>query len=257
MGRRPMAKQHSSTGKRVGFFGWLKRIFLLLLLGALGVGGWWYWEWQREVKVLKQMISRLTAEERVAHVLVDEYQRDEAGGMKKMVLRVVEIGPDGKELPPVFCSFTKNDVVHFEAMVIRLNDELIMEGKGKSVFFFRRAFALDDDGNTYEKCDINKPMEVANGYSLGSDDPEIRRLERLYWKSFWKFALDEERRKSANVKNAQIEAPATRFVPDLEYELRIEHDGGLVIGSKPVPERYKRIDRPGIETPDKKTEVGP
>jgi hypothetical protein len=41
------------------------------------------------------------------------------------------------------------------------------------------------------------------------------------------------------VKNAQIEAPATRFVPDKIYRLVLEHDGGLYIQASPVPEILK------------------
>jgi hypothetical protein len=31
------------------------------------------------------------------------------------------------------------------------------------------------------------------------------------------------------IKNAQIEAPGTKFVPGLIYTIKIEHDGGLRI----------------------------
>ncbi len=232
--------------RRVGFFAWLSRVFLLLVLVAGAGVGFWIYQNQQEVKVLKQIVSRLTAEERVAEVWVEDYQKDQNGQVSRVRLKIMEYGGD-KALKPVYCTFSVNDVIHFEAMVIRLNDELIMEGKGKSIYLFRRAFALDDDSQVYESCEINQTLSVPGGYRLEKADPEVREIERKYWESFWNFALDEGRRKSAGVKNAQIEAPATRFVPDKIYRLVLEHDGGLRIGAHPVPEILKgeRVQAPG------------
>jgi hypothetical protein len=241
--------------KRVGFFGWVRRIAMLLALGAIAAGGWWFYQGRQEVEVLKQIVSRLTAEERVAEVAVQEIVEGAEGKMEKIRLKIVEIVSGNQPQKPIYCEFSVNDVVHFEALVIRLNDELIMEGKGKSIHIFRRAFALDDDGNTYESCVINKPKEIPGGYKLDGTDPKALEVERLYWNKFWEYALDEKKRKSAGVKTAQIEAPATRFVRDKYYRIYLEHDGGLRIEAKPVPEVLKG-DSKRIETPDKTGEVG-
>lgn len=241
--------------KRVGFFGWIRRIMMLLALGAIAAGGWWFYQGRQEVEVLKQIVSRLTSETKVAHVRVEDAQADEEGNVHKLRLKIVEYTSGNKPLKPIFCDFSVNDVVHFEALVIRLNDELIMEGKGKSIHLFRRAFALDDDGNTYESCDINRPQQVPGGYSLQSTDPKAREIERLYWRKFWDYALDEKKRKSAGVKTAQIEAPGMRFVRDIDYVIYLEHDGGLRFKTKPT-EAIHKGERKKIETPDKKTEVG-
>jgi hypothetical protein len=240
--------------KRVGFFGWIRRIVMLLALGAIAAGGWWFYQGRQEVEVLKQIVSRLTAEERVAEVAVQDMTEDADGKVEKIRLKIVEIVSGSQPQEPIYCDFSVNDVVHFEALVIRLNDELIMDGKGKSIHIFRRAFALDDDGNTYESCVINKPREIPGGYRLDSSDPQVREVERRYWSKFWEYALDEKKCKSAGVKTAQIEAPATRFVKDKYYRIYLEHDGGLRIEAKPVPEVLKG-ERPKIETPDKTGEV--
>jgi hypothetical protein len=41
------------------------------------------------------------------------------------------------------------------------------------------------------------------------------------------------------VKNAQIEAPGSIFVPGTIYTIKIEYDGGLRIDAKPIPEILK------------------
>lgn len=247
--------QYTQTPKRpLGLIGWLKRIVLLLLLGAAAAVGYWFYQSQREVEVLKKIVSRLTAEQRVAEVWVEEHQPGTADSPGKIRLKVLEYDSQGKALGPVYCTFSLNDVIHFEALVIRLNDELIMEGQGKSIYLFRRAFALDDKGDRYESCEINRPMEIPGGYSLGSSERRVTEIERERWKMFWTYALDEERRKDAGVKNAQIEAPATRFVPDKIYRLILEHDGGLYIQARSVPEILKG-EHIKIRTPDETGEV--
>lgn len=228
-----------NTKRRVGLLGWIRRILSLCVLGMVGAGGWWFYQYQQESEVLRKIVTRLTAEERVADVWVDDYVPGENGRSKKIRLKVLEYASDGRPLTPVYCDFSLNDVIHFEALVIRLNDDLIMQGKGKSVYLFRRAFALDDQGNTYESCDLNPPMKVPGGYRIGLSERKLSTIENEYWRSFWEFALDEKRRDDAGIKIAQIEAPATRFLPDNIYRLILERDGGMYIKASKVPEILK------------------
>ncbi len=232
---------------RVGFFGWLKRALALGLLVLLGALGLWIWQQGHEREILRQIVSRLTAEQRVAEVVVEDLARGPDGRVAQLTLKILELDPAGRPLTPRRCTFTKNDVIHFEALVVRLDDRLVMEGEGRSVHLFRRAFALSPDDQTYEACDINRPMEVPGGYALQSTEREVAEGEARFWRTFWELALDEERRQQAGVKNAQIEAPATRFVPDMVYRLVLEADGGLSIQASPVP-AILRPDRPPLES---------
>jgi hypothetical protein len=239
-------RQIAPPPRRVGFFGWLKRILALLLLTVLGAAGFWVWERHRETEILKQIVARLTADSRVAEVVVEDHQKDAEGRLASLTLKILEFDVHGKPLTPRRCTFTKNDVIHFEALVIRLDDRLVMEGEGKSVHLFRRAFALSPTDRTYEACDINLPQEVPGGYAIQGAGGELAAGEQRFWRAFWELALDEERRAQAGVKNAQIEAPATRFVPDMVYRLRLEADGGLFLDATPVPAilRQPRLEPP-------------
>lgn len=232
-----MFKRASNGG--VGFKRTLGRFFLFLLFAGGAYGGYQYYQGLREMDVLRAMIGKLTAEDRVAEVWVKEYQKDDSGRPVKITLKILEQDGDGKPLPPVLCTFSLNDIIHFEALVIRLNDEIVMHGEGKSIYLFRRAYALQEQGNIYESCDINPPMEVPKGYALGSSHRDVSEVEQKYWRSFWSYALDPTLRAEAGVKNAQIEAPATRFVEDVIYRIVLEHNGGLRIEANPIPEILK------------------
>ncbi len=230
-----MSRPNDGNKDGVGFFGWIKRLVLLCLLGAFGYGAWWIYDGVRQNDILSQIISRLSAQRRVADVYVEKISPSESGGQQTLRLKILEYDVDGKPLEPVHCTFSVNNVIHFEALVIRLDDELVKGGDGKSIYLFKRAFALDDDSDRYESCELSKLDEVPAGYRLPSGDSRVSEVERRFWKSFWRYAMDKHMRDEAKVRNAQIEAPATRFVPDKLYHLYIEADGGLLIEAGPIP----------------------
>lgn len=227
------------TANKMGIRGLVGRLVMLGLLAVGGFFGYDYYQKWRETEVLKQIISRLTADRRVADVWVKEYERGPDGAPQKVVLKVLEKDAEGTPLSPVLCTFSLSDIIHFEALVIRLSDKIVMDGKGRSIHLFRRAYALEEGGDTYESCELNAPMEVPKGYALESQDPRVSQIERRYWKRFWEYALDPKSREKAGVKNAQIEAPATRFVADKIYRIILENDGGLRIEANDIPDILK------------------
>ncbi len=237
-----------------GFFGWLKRLLLLALLALFGYGGWWIYDGTRRNDILQQIITRLSAQRRVADVYVEKISAAESGGKQNLRLKILEYDVDGKPMQPVNCTFSVNNVIHFEGLVIRLDDELVKGGEGKSIYLFTKAYALDDTSDRYEACELSKVDEIPGGYRLPSGDLRTSEVERRFWKSFWRYAMDQNMRRDAKVRNAQIEAPATRFVPDKLYHLYLEADGGLLIQAGPIP-RVMKDSKAVIETVPSSREV--
>ena len=116
------------------------------------------------------------------------------------------------------------------AQNIRAGDRL----KGKSAYLFTKVFILD--GNNTQIFDIAKTEGIPAGYKVPG---ETSAFEAELWRHFWDYALDPKARDRAGVKNAQIEAPGSMFVPGTIYTLHIEHDGGLRIDAEPIPEILK------------------
>ena len=116
-------------------------------------------------------------------------------------------------------------MIRFDDIHIRNADML----RGKSAFIFWKVFMLDEE-NTQE-YEINRINQIPNGYKVkGLTNP----FEEKLWHDFWQFALDPQGAGSEGIKNAQIEAPGTMFVPGILYTVRIEHDGGLRIDSQRI-----------------------
>lgn len=204
-----------------------------VLVAMLSVVVWQYF--QRE-KILNQIIERLSTDSRVAEVVVTKSELDEKTGKILTTIKFLEYDARNQPLPPKYFTFRGN-VIQFQSLVIRFNDDLVKKGdrlRGKSAYLFLKAFVLDaKDTQIFE---ITPAQGVPDGYQATA---EVSDYEQSLWSRFWLYALDAETRGKSGIKNAQIEAPGTMFLPGTIYTLKIEHDGGIRIDSQPVPRILK------------------
>ena len=190
----------------------------------------------KENAVLKAMVARLEADSRVAQVLVTGVRYDEATGKKFTTIKFLEFDSKGRPLEPKYFTFSGN-IIQFQSLVIRFDNIKIRQGdklRGKSAYLFLSVFMLD--GKNTESFEITKANEIPSGYKI---DKETSSFEKELWQEFWRYALQNQQAQSMGIKNAQIEAPGTMFVPGKLYTIKIEHDGGLRIDTEPLPEILK------------------
>ena len=207
-------------------------LFMVLFVGAVGLFG--YSQYQNFIKreeVLKQMIARLEAESRVAEVLVTEQGFNQELNKPTTTIKFLEYDVSGHPLKPKYYTFS-GDIIQFQTLVVRFKDELIKKGdpfKGRSVFLFWKVFYLD--GKQTEEFNLTNVNEVPQGYKIAN---ESNPFETVIWNNFWTYALDPGLAEKEGIKTAQIEAPGTKMLPGILYQLKIEHDGGLRIDAKPL-----------------------
>lgn len=205
---------------------------IIALAAALAVFVWRAWT---QNEALRQVIGRLKADSRVAQVLVTDARLDVASGKTLTTIKFLEFDVDGRRLAPRYFTFSGN-VIQFQSLVVRFEDFYVERGdraRGKSAYLFLKVFFLD--GPRTESYDITPLNDVPDGYKIGTVSRVAAQTERAFWEKFWQWALDPAAAKKSGVKNAQIEAPGTKFVPGSLYTIRIEHDGGLRIDAEPLP----------------------
>ncbi|MDR4504744.1 MAG: hypothetical protein MRK01_08160 [Candidatus Scalindua sp.] len=205
-------------------------IIIFLIIMVCGVGYQKFYRYRYENTILKKIIDRLEADSKVAEILVTEAREDKETGKKKTTIKFLEYDVHGKPLEPKYFEFSSN-IIQFQSLVIRFEDMYVRQHdqfRGKSAFIFWKAFYLN--GKNTEEYEINKMYEIPSGYKLS--DKELR-MEKSLWKKFWQYALDQKAAKEQGIKNVQIEAPGSLFLPGYLYTLKIEHDGGLRIDSRP------------------------
>jgi len=189
-----------------------------------------------EKTIFNQIIARLKADSRTAEVMVTKVEYDQALNKNFTTIKFLEYDSNGKPLDPKYFTFSGN-IIQFQALVIRFNDDFVERGdklRGKSAYIFWKVFMLN--GPSTEEFIITPLNSVPTGYKIpGMKDY----FERNLWRSFWRYALDRKHAGQHGIKNAQIEAPGTAFVPGTIYTLKIEHNGGLRIDAAPLPEIVK------------------
>ncbi len=212
----------------------------LLLVGTILAGGFIFYEFYYknilENKVLKAMVERLQADSRIAKVFVIDVVFNPLTDRHMTTIKFLELDALGKPLEPRYFTFAGN-IIQFQSLVVRFDDKFVRNAdalKGKSVYLFWKVFVLD--GERTQEYPVTNVNEVPQGYKI--EGPR-NSFETEIWRNFWQYALDPERAKLKGIKNAQIEAPGTQFVPGLIYTLRIEHDGGIRIDVKAIPEILK------------------
>ena len=214
----------------------LKFIILVLCLALLVWGGYqgydFYQRTVEEQKILNQIIERLSADSRIAEVLVTGVEFDPITQKKMTTIKFLEYNSVGEPLEPKYFTFVGN-IIQFQSLVVRFEDEFIRSGealRGKSVYLFWKVFVLD--GDRTQSYNITEMDAVPAGYRVRAAHNEV---EQEIWQRFWDYALNSKHAVTKGIKNAQIEAPGTRFVPGILYTLKIEHDGGIRIDHRKIP----------------------
>lgn len=210
----------------------VEKIIKVIFLGAIIFFAAYLLNSFRESLLLKKVIERLTAESMIAEVVVADLRTDYHTGKAYTTIKFLEYDTLGKALPPKYFTFS-SDILQFQSLVIRFDDFYIKKGdplKGKSAYLFMKVFALKDDGA--EVYEINKINEVPSGYRVGR---QVTAFENRLWRKFWEYALSPQEAKRIGIKNAQIEAPGTKFVPGMLYTLKIEYDGGMRVDVSALP----------------------
>jgi hypothetical protein len=212
----------------------LVRIVLVVMVGWVGWRGYRiYQDHLQEKKVLLQIIQRLKADSRIAEVLVTKVEFNPLIQKHMTTIKFLEYDTLGQPMQPKYFTFAGN-IIQFQSLVIRFDDvyvERADELRGKSAYLFWKVFILD--GEKTQEFIITEVNTVPDGYKMGGVKNAV---EQRFWQEFWKFALDSDQAQSQGIKNAQIEAPGSKFVPGILYTLKIEHDGGIRIDTSEIPQ---------------------
>lgn len=207
-------------------------IIFLIVSAGFHYGYQFYKEHVFEREVLKKMVARLQADSRIAEVIVVDTTYNSMTSEHMTTIKFLEYGARGEPLQPRYFTFSSN-IIQFQSLVTRFEDEFILSDdavKGKSVYLFWKAFVLD--GANTEEYVITPIDEVPDGYKIEGPRNDF---EDEVWREFWEYALDENKAVTKGIKNAQIEAPGTKFIQGILYTLKIEHDGGIRIDASPIP----------------------
>jgi len=141
-----------------------------------------------ENKQLKKAITNLTDEGKIGYAKVISQEKDENGRIISTTLKFVETSRDNELETVLEKQYTvKGDIVHFDALIVKFGNNMVMDGKKRSLYLWRRIYG--------------EQMSPQDGFPIEEPGVEPRRYEdllcelkmkhrELFWSSIWELAND-------------------------------------------------------------------
>jgi hypothetical protein len=176
-----------------------------------------------ENRQLKQAISNLTDEDQIGYAKVLS-QRTE-NGRQLTTIRFVETARDDKTKVILQKECTvEGDVIHFDALIVKFEDKMVMDGKSRALYLWRRIYG--ETTPPQDGCLIEEPGTEPRRYSGLLKALPIAH-QQLFWTSIWDLANDPEKLRQHGVKAIYGSVVYNKFQPGLIYVFKISPVGHL------------------------------
>jgi hypothetical protein len=174
-----------------------------------------------ENKELKEAITNLTAEDQIGYAKV--IKQETQNNKLITTIRFVETARDDKTKKILEKDYTiEGDIVHFDALIVKFDSKLVMDGKERSMYLWRRIY-----GETMPPQDgfpIESPgAEPARYADLLARLP-IKQRE-MFWSNIWFLANDVEKLKQDGITAIYGSAVYSKLRPGLIYVFKISPTG--------------------------------
>ena len=215
----------AKASKTFKFFAYLSIIVLLavLLLNALSnflmpktIG-----ELLAENKYLKQAITNLTQEDQIGYAKV--ISKENKNGEVYTTIKFVETARDDKTKIILEKNYTiEGDIVHFDALIVKFTDKMVLDGKEKAIYLWRRVysektapengFAIEQAGQEPERyADMLKKLRMND--------------KKLFWSNIWQLANEPEKLKEYSIVAIYGNAVYHQLKEGLIYVFKINSAG--------------------------------
>lgn len=201
----------------------------LLIAGAAYVGPGLYrnaltiHELLTENKQLKQAINNLTEEDQIGYAKVLSQRME--NGRKLTTIRFVETAPDDKTKVVLQRECTvEGDVIHFDALIVKFEDKMVMDGKARALYVWRRIYG--EATPPQNGCPIEEPGAEPKRYA-GLLKALPLEHQQLFWSSIWDLANDPEKLRQYGIKAIYGSVVYNQFRPGLIYVFKINPVGHL------------------------------
>ncbi len=178
-----------------------------------------------ENKQLKQAITNLTDEDQIGYAKV--LGQEETDGRLFTRIKFVETARDDKLTRILEKEYAiPGDVIHFDALIVKFGDKMVMDGKGRALYLWRRIYG---DKTPPEKgFDIEEPGAEPQRYADLLAALPIEHRE-LFWSSIWDLANDPDMLKEHDIDAIYGNVVYTKLEEGLIYVFKINPTGQVFI----------------------------
>lgn len=203
------------------FFTTLVLIVLALIGGTFFYGAKTVNDLLAGNKKLKQAIASLTHEDQIGFAKV--LKQETRDGRLYTTIRFVETAR-GDMLKKVLEKEyeIEGDVVHFDALIVTFDDQMVMDGKARSLYLWRRVYG--ENMSPSEGFDIEVPGSEPARYAELLRELKLPE-QKMFWDAVWELANDPEALSDHGIKAIYGNAVYKRLRPGLIYVFKIGNDG--------------------------------
>ena len=174
-----------------------------------------------ENKHLKQAISNLTAEEQIGYAKVISQERRD--GRVLTTIKFVETARDDKLKKILEKEYTiEGDIVHFDALIVKFGDKVVMDGREKALYLWRRVYGertAPEDGFPIEQPGA-EPQRYNDLFKILPT-----RHRELFWSNIWDLANESDKLRQHDVRAVYGNVVYSRLRPGLVYIFKISSAG--------------------------------
>jgi hypothetical protein len=183
-----------------------------------------------ENRQLKQAITNLTDEDQIGYAKVISQRRED--GRLLTTVRFVETARHDKTVRVLQKEYTiEGDVIHFDALIVTFGDQMVMDGKSRALYLWRRIYGesmAPQDGHP-----IEEPGAEPKRYQGLLDALPIEHRQ-LFWTEIWDLANDLDKLRRHDIKAIYGNAIYRKLREGLIYVFKIRPTGELSV--EVVPE---------------------
>jgi len=178
-----------------------------------------------ENKQLKQAIGNLTGEDQIGYAKVIS-QRSENGRLLTTI-RFVETARDDKTERILQKEYTvEGDVVHFDALIVTFGDKMVMDGRARALYLWRRIYG--ETMAPQQGFPIEEPGAEPKRYAGLLQALPIQQ-QNLFWTEIWDLANNLDKLKQHDIKAIYGNAVYRKLREDLIYVFKIRPTGELSV----------------------------
>lgn len=206
------------------------RIILIIVIAAGGVIAWRVTSGRQTIqklltenKELQKAITNLNAEQQIGYAKVVD-QKTREGRLFTRLLFVQTAAEDSSD-PILKKEFEiEGDIIHFDALIIRFGNQLVMDGSQRAICLWRRVY-----GET---------MKPEDGFIIqqeGTEPAQYAKLCRafsiqdrgLFWQEIWALSNDPKRLETLGVSAIYGNVVYRKLRPGLIYVFKLSGTGTL------------------------------
>lgn len=218
--------------------GFIFRFLLLILIVVIGLWGYsvykaseTFQEFLSENKELKEAITRLTEENQIGYAKV--IKQEQVNGKPVTTLVFYQTKRDDPDSRIFEGEYTiEGDVAHFDALVVKFNDQMVLDQGQRSIFLWRRiygeymtpqqGFMLEQDGTEPARYSAMMGEQTLWDKVLLKKD-----YAKDFWSAVWDLANDTDSLKEHGITAVYGNAVYTKLEVGKIYQFKINDAGQI------------------------------